>query len=192
MKNSRKAFTMVELAIVLVIIGLILGAVLKGQELINNAKQKRVYNLKQEVLAGIYTYYDKYNAYPGDDPQATIHLHDTATKNGNGNGFIDGLVTNCQDNSIESCALWEHLRLANILSGSGVANPRNPYGGAVSVGYTTVQGKSANWIMFDNLPIDTARSIDEKYDDGQYDSGSIRAKDDYNGNKQFTDLFFEF
>jgi prepilin-type N-terminal cleavage/methylation domain-containing protein len=193
MKKSRRGFTLVELAIVLVIIGLILGAILKGQELINNAKMKRLYNMKQEVLAGIYTYYDRFNAYPGDDPQAKKHLNYTNTKDGNGNGFIDGIITNCTDNSKETCALWQHLRLANILSGTGVANPRNPYGGAVAVGYTNVQGKSANWIMFDNLPRETARSLDVKYDDGNYKTGSIRSSNNYDdSSKQYTDLYFEF
>jgi prepilin-type N-terminal cleavage/methylation domain-containing protein len=62
--RSNKGFTLVELAIVLVIIGIILGAVLKGQELINNAKMKRAYNQYREVLAAVYTYYDKYGKYP--------------------------------------------------------------------------------------------------------------------------------
>ena len=198
MKNARKAFTMVELAIVLVIIGLIMGAVLKGQELINNAKQKRLYSLKQEISAAIMTYYDKYNAYPGDDPRATIHLSDDNTKNGDGDGLIDGgFQFACADNSVESCALWEHLRLSNILSGSGVANPRTPYGGAASVAYGAVHDKYANWIAFDNLPEEVAMTIDEKYDDGKYDTGSIRASGntDYNLNDtsdRIRDLYFEF
>jgi prepilin-type N-terminal cleavage/methylation domain-containing protein len=195
--QSRKAFTMVELAIVLVIIGLIMGAVLKGQELINNAKQKRLYSLKQEISAAILTYYDKFSAYPGDDPQATSHVGDS-TKNGDGDGFIDGgFVSNCSNHDKESCALWEHLRLANILSGSGVTNPRNPYGGAVSVAYTGIHNKYANWIRFDNLPEEVTKSIDEKYDDGKYDTGSIRASgsSDYNitDNKdRIRALYFEF
>lgn len=196
--QSRKAFTMVELAIVLVIIGLIMGAVLKGQELINNAKQKRLYSLKQEVSAAIMTYYDKYSAYPGDDPQAQSHLSNTDTTNGNGNGLIDGgFIYNCEDNKKESCALWEHVRLAGILSGSGVTNPRNPYGGAVSVAYGNIHNKYGNWIGFDNLPEEVAKSIDEKYDDGKYDTGSIRASgssdyDTTDDKDRIRDLYFEF
>jgi len=70
--RNHKGFTLVELAIVLVIIGIILGAVLKGQELINNAKIKRLYNQQREIMAALYTYYDRYSYFPGDDPnQAT-------------------------------------------------------------------------------------------------------------------------
>jgi prepilin-type N-terminal cleavage/methylation domain-containing protein len=199
MKNARKGFTLVELAIVLVIIGLILGAIIKGQELINNAKIKRLYNMKQEILASMYTYYDKFNAYPGDDPKAQKHLNSTTTKNGNGNGIIDGsLKFDCSDNSTEVCAFWEHLRLANILTGDGVENPKNPYGGAVSVvNNYTIQGKRGNWIAFDNLPEEAAMTLDAKYDDGKYNSGSIRASGSTDYDLTDTkdtrrDLFFEY
>ena len=69
--RNQKGFTLVELAIVLVIIGIILGAVLKGQALINNAKIKRVYNQQREVLAAVYSYFDKYSFFPGDDPNCS-------------------------------------------------------------------------------------------------------------------------
>ena len=199
MKKSRRGFTLVELAIVLVIIGLLLGAILKGQELINNAKLKRLYSMKQEVLASLYTYYDKFNAYPGDDLKATEHLGTDETVNGDGDGIIDnGPNYKCTDNTTEACAFWEHLRLANILTGDGVENPRNPYGGAVSIANNyTIQGKRGNWITFDNLPEEAAMAIDVKYDDGKYDSGSIRASgnSDYNLNDTSDtrrDLFFEY
>jgi len=195
MQRTKKAFTMVEMAIVLVIIGLILGAVMKGQELINNAKQKRYYSLEREIVASVLTYYDKFNAYPGDDPQAQKHLNDTNTKNGDGDGHIEGgFIYNCSDNTKETCALWEHLRLANILSGNGVANPRNPYGGSVAINYYAISGKYANWIAFSNIPIATARSIDEKYDDGVYNTGSIRASKDYSSTttEPFVTQYFEF
>ena len=73
--RNTKGFTLIEMAIVLVIIGIILGAVLKGQELINSAKSKRIYTDVQGVAAGIYTYMDKYGTrLPGDDPNATAAI----------------------------------------------------------------------------------------------------------------------
>ncbi|MGC9141911.1 MAG: prepilin-type N-terminal cleavage/methylation domain-containing protein, partial [Caldimicrobium sp.] len=71
MRERVRGFTLVELAIVLVIIGIILGAVLKGQELVFNAKVKRLVSQAKEMMAALYTYYDKYGYYPGDDPTAT-------------------------------------------------------------------------------------------------------------------------
>ena len=175
MKQTKKAFTLVELAIVLVIIGILLGAVLKSQSLIGNAKEKRLHSLIQELQAGVLTYYDKYNALPGDDPQAQTHLDNNSTKNGNGNGLINNLITNCSDNSKESCAAWEHLRLADILSGSGVTNPKHPYGGPVAIGYAKMpSGDYSNLLYFYQIPKKVAKDIDQKYDDGKFDSGDIQ------------------
>ena len=177
----KRGFTLVELAIVLVIIGLILGAILKGQELINNAKMKRLYNQYREVLAAIYTYYDRYGAFPGDDPYANTRWN---TTQGNGNGLIESFNINCVSGSGgESCYLWHHLRLANILTGPlDNSAPKNPYGGSVGVGYTNIPGLYANWIGFDNVPGDVCLSIDQQYDDGAYNTGSIRGSGDYGTN----------
>ena len=178
---KERGFTLVELAIVLVIIGIILGAILKGQELINNAKMKRFYNQYKEQVAAFYTYYDRYGKFPGDDNLATSRW--SGTEDGDGDGLIDGgFEWRCTDtNGDESCVAWEHLRLAGIITGSGRTNPQNAYGGAISVAYGTLHGTSANWVGFQNIPKDVAQSIDTQYDDGRYYSGSIRGNTYYSG-----------
>lgn len=177
--KGQGGFTLVELAIVLVIIGLILGAVLKGQEMINNAKMKRAYNEVREVSAAVYTYYDKYGKYPGDDNAANPRW--AVASNGNADGLINGGLTfTCTSNATETCALWQDLRLANILTGSGVTNPSNPYGGSIAVGYDTEQGVAANWIAIQNVPYDVCQMLDQQNDDGQYNTGSIVGSDNYN------------
>ncbi len=197
MKRLRdaKGFTLVELAIVLVIIGIILGAVLKGQELINNAKMKRAYNQYREVLAGIYTYYDRYGKYPGDDNTANPRW--AVATNGNNNGLIDGFTINCGAGiTTETCQAWLHMRLANILTGAttatdGTRAPSNAYGGSIGIGYATVQGLSTMWIGFDNMPGDVCQSLDQLYDDGVYNTGSIRGGGDYGTNPNtIYDLYF--
>ena len=57
--SGQKGFTLVELAIVMVIIGLMIGAVLKGQAMIDDAKQKRMLNDLQGISAAFFTYYDR-------------------------------------------------------------------------------------------------------------------------------------
>ncbi|HIQ40218.1 MAG TPA: type II secretion system protein, partial [Sulfurivirga caldicuralii] len=67
MKARQQGFTLVEIAIVMVIIGLLLGAVFKGQELVEQAKIKNTVKKIDEVRAAIYVYDDRYDALPGDD-----------------------------------------------------------------------------------------------------------------------------
>ena len=90
--NKQSGFTLIELAIVLVIIGLLLGGVLRGQELINSARVKNITRDFQNVQVYVYGYQDRFRALPGDDRIADTHLTGAtappaATAN---NGRIDG------------------------------------------------------------------------------------------------------
>ena len=74
MKSQQSGFTLVEIAIVLVIIGLLLGGILKGQELINSAKVKNIANDFRVIPTYIYAYQDKFKSLPGDDCLAGTHV----------------------------------------------------------------------------------------------------------------------
>src|SRR6266404_5761582 len=88
-RNSTEAgFTLVEIAIVLVIIGLLLGGILKGQEMITQARIKNIIN---DVTVAVTSYQDRYRAIPGDDLNATTRWTVQAPASGNGNGAIAGL-----------------------------------------------------------------------------------------------------
>ncbi|BCB97114.1 prepilin-type N-terminal cleavage/methylation domain-containing protein [Dissulfurispira thermophila] len=194
-KMGKEGFTLIEIAIVLVIIGIILGAVLKGQELINNAKIKRAYSQYREIVAAVYTYYDKYGKYPGDDNTASSRW--SGVTNGNNNGVIDGFTINCGPSvATETCQAWLHMRSANILTGAtdttnGTRSPSNAYGGGIGIGYNAIQGLTTMWIGFDNVPGDVCQSIDQQYDDGAYNTGSIRGSGNYNTNPNIIyDLYF--
>ncbi|HEY4998029.1 MAG TPA: prepilin-type N-terminal cleavage/methylation domain-containing protein, partial [Usitatibacter sp.] len=75
MKSQQSGFTLVEIAIVLVIIGLLLGGILKGQELINSAKVKNIANDFRVIPTYIYAYQDKYKSLPGDDANVVVHVN---------------------------------------------------------------------------------------------------------------------
>jgi len=127
MRNRQPGFTLVEIAIVLVIIGLLLGGVMKGQELINSAKVKNFANDFRNIPLFVYGYQDKFKAIPGDDANVDAHLGATlcppaasckATTSGQiqGNGVIEG-AWNSASHGDESYRFWQHVRMAGIAAG---------------------------------------------------------------------------
>ena len=88
----QHGFTLVEIAIVLVIIGLLLGGVLKGQEMITQARIKNVMNDLNGVTSAFFAYQDRYKAIPGDDGSAAGRWSTIATTlvSGNSDGAIQG------------------------------------------------------------------------------------------------------
>src|SRR3981189_702638 len=91
MKKIPKGFTLVEIAIVLVIIGLLLGGILKGQEMITQAKIKNIINDFNGVTVAVTSYQDRSRAIPEDALNARARGPAQAPASGNGNGVIAGL-----------------------------------------------------------------------------------------------------
>ncbi len=122
MKRNQSGFTLIEIAIVLVIIGLLLGGVLKGQELINSAKVKNLANDFKNIPVFVYGYQDKFKSLPGDDARLADHITGgTACTAGAtcvvGNGVIEG-AWNASTVAAESYVFWQHVRLAGLAPGS--------------------------------------------------------------------------
>ena len=92
-KNTKQGgFTLVEIAIVLVIIGLLLGGILKGQELINNAKVRSVADRQNSLKAAWFGFIDRYNFIPGDSKRAR-QLVPGVTEARSDNLAGDGILT---------------------------------------------------------------------------------------------------
>ena len=188
--SKQKGFTLVEIAIVLVIVGLLIGGVLKGQEMITNAKLKRIESDNAGIAAAMFSYQDRYLQLPGDDSNAggrfDFYINGiTVAANGNGNGLIGtGLDWATPDPlntmvllSVEPGKFFGHLRAASLIpGGSGVdtTRPSNAYGGQIGIqngalkiaGHTTVFGQIEGAI---------ARILEARLDDGAPDTGRMQA-----------------
>ncbi|WP_153111488.1 type II secretion system protein [Propionivibrio limicola] len=193
MHRTQPGFTLVEIAIVLVIISLLLGGVLKGQELINSAKVKNLAGDFRNVQAMIYGYQDKYRKLPGDDNGALTRFSPnlSAGHAGNGNGVLQGQWNESDpaaaSNGNESVLLWEHLRRANLATGStdfsskdaaAQALPTNAESGRFGLSGTkpikTMLGGSF-YACSDNIDGKHASQLDLALDDGKPDTGSMQA-----------------
>jgi len=191
MKARETGFTLVEIAIVLVIIGLLLGGVLKGQELVNSAKVKNLANDFRAISSFVYAYQDRFRALPGDDRAASTHLNgavNAATPAGTlGNARING-AWNSVTASDESFLFWQHVRLAGLATGtpsiiSADYIPRNAEGGAIGItGDPVLTAPAAAapypatfYVCSQGIQGRYVRQIDTTIDDGNSITGAVRA-----------------
>jgi len=189
--KKQKGFTLVEIAIVLVIIGLLLGGILKGQELINSARVRNLADQNSGIQAAYYGFIDRYRQVPGDwlftsASQAlgvTVNLP-TVVANQTGNGRIDNTL-------LEAAAVWEQLARSNFLGGGftpatavptaatyNTVAPVNAFNGPLVLtrnqGYTGTAANRLNLHMGRNVPVSIARELDVKVDDGLPHTGILR------------------
>lgn len=127
--RAKLGFSLVELSIVLVILGLLVGGVLSGQSLIRASELRSVSSDMARHMTAVQTFRDKYFALPGDmsnaqqfwgsdtvsscgaSPVAGDRVAKTATCNGNGDGQIAA-------NTTETFRVWQHLANAGLIEGS--------------------------------------------------------------------------
>jgi len=179
MRKTQTGFTLIEIAIVLVIIGLLLGGVLKGQELITSARVRNLISQQDGIKAAYFGFLDRFRALPGDYSLASTNIANVAAlANGNGNGQIRTVLLG--DAIDEHVAVWDHLSHAGFINGSytyaalpetPATVPSNPYVRYIQVIYDAVYGTGAgaprhNIKTGNGIPSEILAEIDRKIDDG--------------------------
>jgi prepilin-type N-terminal cleavage/methylation domain-containing protein len=141
-KSYQKGFTVLELAIVLVVIGTIVGGVLVGQTLIRQSQISKLSTDEQRYVAAVKAFVTQYNYLPGDFPNATSYWgamgtcpvspgesqSGTQTCNGNGDGQVNP-GTNYNGSTFPSYTefylFWQHLGNAGLIDGTYTGVPTN-------------------------------------------------------------------
>ena len=185
-QEQQSGFTLVEMAIVLVIIGLILGGVFKGQSLIDSARVRSLSTEVSGIRAAWYSFQERYRSIPGDFSNAQTQIDSSSTQ-GNGNGRIDG--------GNERAAVWQQMALAGLISGdfngaqnaAGTASdmecaagtcPKNPFNGFYKISYSAqaadVDGLAHEIFTGEQIPVSILSQLDNKLDDGKPESGRFR------------------
>lgn len=184
-RSSQRGFTLVELAIVLVIIGLIVGGVLSGQTLINSAKVRSQMSQIDQFDAALNAFRARYDCIPGD----CLDTSGVAGADGDGNGLINFSSTWAAD--LESALAAQQLGVAGLITGS--YTPAAPFttdqiptaklagqvmfGSDASNNYYLIGSFAAGTPITSDFifPIEAAKAMDNKRDDGLPDTGGVIA-----------------
>ncbi len=133
--NQQGGFTLVEIAVMLVIIGLLIGGILQGTELIENSRIKKASSDISGISAAYVSYQDRYRRIPGDDgPTGTITQRGAAwsgVTGGNNNGVLVANRNNSFNANGEHTSFWQHLKAAGYISG----NPEDTGAAAQPLGW---------------------------------------------------------
>ncbi len=186
--RRQNGLTLIETGLVLVIVGLLLGAMLKGQELLNAARMRSLIAFNDGIKTAFIGFRDRYRALPGDYSGASASIPNCGScENGNNDGQI--LLAGGPD---ESTAAWEHLSKAGFITGSytyragdpvGATNtPVNPYGSLIQLIYDNAYQEGVNTTgptrhnlkTGSNIPSNILAEVDRKTDDGRATDGHIR------------------
>jgi prepilin-type N-terminal cleavage/methylation domain-containing protein len=195
-RKKQEGFSLIELAVVLIIMGLLIGGILKGKDLIESARLKRVIAQLNEYRLATSAFLDKYDALPGDFNKAAT-LIKSGLRNGNGNGIIEGAGL---AGGSEALAFWSHLAEAGLIGSPGQEReqnigefgkgaPESSIGGGFTV-ENNPHGLAGLWFILGTkqgehgdgsllTPIQ-ALSIDKKLDNGHPTSGKVRAMEGAN------------
>lgn len=191
MRHTQAGFTLAELTIVTVLVGLFVGGVLAGRSLVIQARIKLAVGEFNGIHAAHLHYQDRYAALPGDDPRATTRWP-ARSKDGTGDGRLSGsyrdpppagdpmatLTVNGAEG--ETLNYWWHLRLAELIAIPPadvpiVAQPLNPFAGVIGVQQDAL-GFPVLAVCQANLPAVVAIGVDAQLDEMSPERGIVRGR----------------
>ncbi|NDF12530.1 MAG: prepilin-type N-terminal cleavage/methylation domain-containing protein [Proteobacteria bacterium] len=191
-RSSNRGVTLIEVAIVLVILGLLVAGIISAQQLLQAAKVRSIVGEVERFDGAINLYVEKFRAFPGDHPAASDFFQ--GINNGDGDGRIEysgGSVTSAEGN-----LAWQHLSAAKLVEGVydgepdaivGTSVPASKSaggGGGYALNFNTTignhlvlglaEGVGSGLIDAPILTPTFAYSVDKKLDDGIPDTGNVR------------------
>ncbi|MCH2546853.1 MAG: prepilin-type N-terminal cleavage/methylation domain-containing protein [Alphaproteobacteria bacterium] len=179
--SYSSGFTLLELSIVLVVVGLLIGGVLLGRNLIHNAEVQSIAKQKEDLVRAVLTFQDRYNALPGDIANATeiwgpensdytacaaLTTPSTTPTTCNGDGATT--ISNLTDGTVthERHRAWQHLANASLIEGTytGVQGPGGAWHGVPGSNAPSSQISGVGWGMFYIGAVESSA----QYFDGSY------------------------
>lgn len=190
MARKQDGFALIEVAVVIVITGLLMGWVMKGQELITSARIRNLIAQQDGIRTAYIGFYDRYRFLPGDYNQATTSIAGVTGcgGNGDGNGRIEDPAA--APPSTEYILAWEHLSKSGFINGlytcdateSVATTPTNPFGMFIKLAWDDkyaplgppAPSPRNNLKTGNQIPSDILAEIDRKIDDSNATTGSLR------------------
>lgn len=190
-RSANRGLTLVEAAVMLVVIGLLIEFVIKGRELVQNARVRDIISQQGAAESAFLAFQDRFRVLPGDyaTASANINCGPSACLNGNGNGRIDPGTGGALH---EEILAWQHLSASGFINGHyqmlnpavAVPAPENTpssvFGGFMETVTDNVWGYSGNTMSRNNIktgnyvPAAVLAEVDRKIDDGRPGSGRLR------------------
>jgi hypothetical protein len=190
--RTQPGFTLLEIVLLVLLVGLLLAGVLKGEEMITSAKVKRVAGQLDEVRAAYLGFEDRFRALPGDYADARTAIDcGTPCLFGNGDSRIRANETPVGGSEVhEDLLAWTHLAASGFLKGdyrmtvgesaaSQSNAPRNPYSAYMGVAFDGDYGLPGSSTLRHNLksgpmiPVEVLAELDRKTDDGKPYTGVV-------------------
>ncbi len=193
---QQRGFTLVEIALTLIIIAILFGGILKGWELVQNARVRTLASTTTSIQSAYFAFYDRYGRVAGDwnAVGAGNAIGQTVNGGGNDSGHLD---TTSGDPWTESNAFWEQLGKAGFITGTFQGTPGteptagndlaplNVFRRPIIIGRTPdYEGSGVprrHIVIGRGIPVGLLRELDTKLDDGMPHRGRVRATVDDGG-----------